>query len=112
VVPGSAEAAQVLGGHLSGLNAYLAENPGQKATVTMASPENHGGGFQSNQGQGQGSSQQNNGDGNPQVYQAVRTQPEQSMSGAQDSSSAISARGLVDGTAYNSGDGAHISVVA
>jgi len=112
VVPGSAEAAQVLGGHLSGLNAYLAENPGQKATVTMDSPENHGGGFQSNQGQGQGSSQQNNGDGNPQVYQAVRTQPEQSMSGAQDSSSAISARGLVDGTAYNSGDGAHISVVA
>lgn len=111
VVPGSAEAAQVLSGHLSGLNAYLSENPGQKATVTLAAPENHAGGFQFNQGQGQGSSQHNSGNGNPQVYQgeAVRMQPAESSRGAQASPSA-GARD--DGSAFNSGDGTHISVMA
>jgi hypothetical protein len=40
VVPGSAEAAQALSGHFTGLNAYLAEHHVQSATVTMAAPEN------------------------------------------------------------------------
>ncbi len=35
LVPGSAEAAQVLGTHLSGLNAYLSEQHGPPATVIM-----------------------------------------------------------------------------
>jgi hypothetical protein len=39
VVPGSAEAAQALGGHISGLSAYITEHHGQTATVTLASPQ-------------------------------------------------------------------------
>jgi hypothetical protein len=39
VVPGSLEAAEVLGGHLSGLNAHLALHHGNAATVTLASPQ-------------------------------------------------------------------------
>jgi hypothetical protein len=39
VVPGSAEAAQALGGHLDGLNAFLAEHHSSVDTVTLASPE-------------------------------------------------------------------------
>ena len=38
VVPGSPEAAQALGGHISGLSAYIAEHHGHSATVTLASP--------------------------------------------------------------------------
>ncbi len=37
VVPGSLEAAEVIGGHLSGLNAHLALNHENTATVTLAS---------------------------------------------------------------------------
>jgi hypothetical protein len=40
VVPGSAEAAQALGGHISGLSAYMAEHHGHAATVTLESPQN------------------------------------------------------------------------
>lgn len=39
IVPGSPEAAQTLGSHLAGLNAYLAEHHGQAATLTLASPQ-------------------------------------------------------------------------
>jgi hypothetical protein len=39
VVPGSAEAAQALGGHISGLSAYMAEHHGHAATVTLESPQ-------------------------------------------------------------------------
>ncbi|HEY1983940.1 MAG TPA: hypothetical protein VGG85_00940 [Terracidiphilus sp.] len=38
VVPGSPEAAQVLGSHLSGLNSFLAEQHPQTATVSIAAP--------------------------------------------------------------------------
>jgi hypothetical protein len=44
IVPGSPEAAQALGGHLAGLNTYLAEHHGQAANLTMAPPENGQGG--------------------------------------------------------------------
>jgi hypothetical protein len=37
VVPGSAEAAQALSGHISGLGAYMTEHHGQTTTVTLAS---------------------------------------------------------------------------
>jgi hypothetical protein len=39
VVPGSSDAATALGGHLSGLNAYLEEQHLHVASVTVASPE-------------------------------------------------------------------------
>ena len=39
VVPNSPEAAQALGSHLSGLNAYLAEHHGGSITASLAAPE-------------------------------------------------------------------------
>ena len=39
LVPGSADAAQALGGHLVGLNAHLAEHHAGVETLTMAAPE-------------------------------------------------------------------------
>jgi hypothetical protein len=42
VVPGSAEAAQALSGHLAGLSAYLTEQQTPVASLTMAAPEASG----------------------------------------------------------------------
>jgi hypothetical protein len=39
LVPGSAEAAQVLGSHVAGLNAYLSEHHREAAMVTMTAPQ-------------------------------------------------------------------------
>jgi hypothetical protein len=57
LVPGSMEAAQTLGEHLPGLNAYLAEHHEPVATVTLASPHNgsDGAGLDSRTGAGGGS---------------------------------------------------------
>jgi hypothetical protein len=65
LVPSSADAAQALGGHLAGLNDYLAEHHTPVETLTMASPEgygsgggmDHGGSQGMNQGSGQGAGQ-------------------------------------------------------
>jgi hypothetical protein len=51
VVPGSPDAAQALSGHLSGLNAYMAEHHGQNSVVTMAAPESARGDRESGYGQ-------------------------------------------------------------
>jgi len=62
LVPGSADAAQTLGGHLAGLNSYLDEQHTPVATLTMAALADHG----SESGVGQGTQQQagqNNGQG-------------------------------------------------
>jgi hypothetical protein len=66
LLPGSADAAVTLGGHLSGLNAYLTEHRVQVEPVTVAAPENQstGAGFENAAGQntqhgsGQGSGQE------------------------------------------------------
>ena len=39
LLPGSGEAAQVLGSHLAGLSTYLSEHHGQSATVTVGEPQ-------------------------------------------------------------------------
>ena len=39
LLPGSGEAAQVLGSHLAGLSTYLSEHHGQSATVTLDAPQ-------------------------------------------------------------------------
>jgi hypothetical protein len=61
LVPGSAEAAQALGGHLAGLNAYLAAEHTTLDEVTVAAPEGgqafsleQGTGHSMDQGAGQG----------------------------------------------------------
>ena len=99
VVPGSAEAAQALGGQLSSLNAHLAQTHAQAANVTLASPESAGNGQGNTQGQGttQGNPQgQSRGDG--------------PASGAQtDFSFGTSRRGNTQ--AINSGDSARFASV-
>jgi hypothetical protein len=52
VVPGSAEAAQMLGSHMAGLHAYLSEQRSPVNTVTLASPSGL------NTGSGQGTNEQ------------------------------------------------------
>lgn len=66
VLPGSTEAAQTLGGHMAGLNAYLSRETNGVETVTLASPEGRdtnagGGGMQlgTGDGAGQGDGQRN-----------------------------------------------------
>jgi hypothetical protein len=55
-VPGSADAAQALGSHLAGLNAYLAEHHTPVETLTLAAPESGSSGL-SGQGAGEGTQQ-------------------------------------------------------
>jgi hypothetical protein len=57
VVPGSADAAQALGSHLAGLNAYLAEHHMPVETLTLSAPEGEGSGLGSGQSAGQGAGQ-------------------------------------------------------
>ena len=61
LMPGSAEAAQTLGGHMAGLNAYLAEEHSSVATLTLAAPEGResglGAGQDANHGMNQGGGQ-------------------------------------------------------
>ena len=54
VLPGSAEAAQVLGTHMSGLNAFLSEQHGPHATATMVAPEDGRSGAGAQQGNSTG----------------------------------------------------------
>jgi hypothetical protein len=54
LVPGSADAAQTLGSHLAGLNAYLAEHRTPVETLTLTAPES---GLGSDQGAGDGMQQ-------------------------------------------------------
>jgi hypothetical protein len=54
LLPGSPEAAQVLGTHLSGLNAFLAQQHGPHATATMAAPEDGRSGVGAQQGNSAG----------------------------------------------------------
>jgi hypothetical protein len=55
-VPGSADAAVALGGHLTGLNSYLAEQHSPVSSLTMAAPE----GRSPDSGMGQGAEQETN----------------------------------------------------
>jgi hypothetical protein len=54
LVPGSADAAQALGGHMAGLSAYLAEHHTPVETLTLSSPQ---GGWTTGAGSGQGAGQ-------------------------------------------------------
>lgn len=54
LVPDSTDAAQTLGGHLAGLNSYLAEQHAPVETVTLAAPEGRWAGPVGDQGANQG----------------------------------------------------------
>jgi hypothetical protein len=57
LVPGSADAAQALGSHLTGLNAYLDEHHTPVETLTLTAPEGGWSGLGSGQGTGEGMQQ-------------------------------------------------------
>jgi hypothetical protein len=57
LVPGSADAAQALGSHLAGLNAYLAEHHTPVETLTLSLPESEGAELGGGQSAGQGAEQ-------------------------------------------------------
>jgi hypothetical protein len=58
VVPSTAEAAEVLGGHMSGLNAYMAGQPAHVVPVSLGTPEASDG---RSMAQGQGQNQDHSG---------------------------------------------------
>ena len=58
LVPGSADAAQVLSSHLAGLNDYLEHHKASVHTVTVAAPESHSSGMGMDQGAGHSGGQQ------------------------------------------------------
>jgi hypothetical protein len=57
LVPGSADAAQSLSGHLAGLNAYLSDRQTQVESLRVAPPESHWAGQGTGQSAGQGAGQ-------------------------------------------------------
>ena len=119
LVPGSTDAAQALGGHLAGLNTYLAEQHVPVQPVTLAWPESRSGGFgmteNSNQTLDQGGGQ---GMGQDSGQGAQRGQ-ELSAHSATPADGMVANREVVqpvdrlDAGAYSGRDGGtHISVVA
>jgi hypothetical protein len=115
LVPGSAEAAQALSGHLAGLGTYLSEQHTPVATLTMAAPGTSGIDAGPDQSLGQGMQQNagQHGEQNPAQAFEMGSQP---GFGANVSSLATGntaeASGF-DATLYaRDGRGAHISVMA
>jgi hypothetical protein len=87
LLPGSAEAAQTLGGHLAGLNAYLADEHTPVATLTLAAAG--GGGAET----GLGQNMQHGSDPN-----AEQSAPAQTQSSAQASTELGAARATETGS--------------
>ncbi len=71
VVPNSPEAAQALGSHLAGLNAYLSEHHGSSITASLASPEDRSG-----QNSGQQSAMDSNTQSGPRHDQSSQSSAE------------------------------------
>jgi len=110
LVPGSADAAQTLSGHLAGLNAYLAEQHTSIATVTMAAFEEQPAAYAMEQGMGQSMNQnQGMGQGSGTGQQFAPAASEPASSSTASTVLAASTGGSVLG---NSLGGAHISVMA
>jgi hypothetical protein len=105
LVPGSTDAAEALGGHLAGLNAYLAEHHTSVDPVTVAAPENGsatGMDQSANQSMHQGAGQNTGSQASPQTSATAATGPELP---AQAASSDATTPAIAPG-------GLHISVMA
>ena len=110
LVPGSAEAAQALGGHLAGLNAYLAEQHAPVQTLTMSSPEAGGGDSAASQGMNQGTGQNTQQGGNADPQPGPWSAP---VTAAAASTEGSAQTGRLDATVQSARPmGAHISVMA
>jgi hypothetical protein len=137
LVPGSDAAAQELGLHMDGLNAYMAEQHTPIESLAMAAPEARGAGHgeeqgfsqgmgqSSNQGSNQGSNPGANPDANQgsdhnaqqHVYAGTESSPGLRVpgvgrSGPAVTSTELSARTVAPGQTAPPGGGVHISVVA
>jgi hypothetical protein len=122
VLPGSSDAAQVLGGHMAGLHAYLDGAHTSVQSVTLASPEGRESTFggASDQGTGQGANQSmHQGDGqnpgqNPAPYSTREFLPttlsSSIPSSPRNAPEVLAAPGQLTGPTTASGT--HISVVA
>lgn len=105
VVPSSAEAAQVLGSHLAGLTAHLAAQHVPVQTLTLDASADHAGAMQQGTGQGQ---QQDTAQGESLESRARSTASHDSIAGRD----ALAGGGSDPVSAFPTGTGTHISVVA
>jgi hypothetical protein len=111
VVAGSADAAQALGSHMAGLNAYLAEHHTPVETLTLSGPEGGWTGSKSDTGgdmqQGAGQDRAQGGDA------GVSAGSTQSASGSTTAQEAPAQLAGIDASAqFSRPGGAHISVMA
>jgi hypothetical protein len=115
LVPGSADAAQALGGHLAGLNAYLAEHHTPVETLTLQQPQGGWSGPGSGQGAGQGM-QQGAGQETAQGADASSTSAPHTDTSIQSPAASLELPaffGDMDGSIQTAGlGGYHISVMA
>jgi hypothetical protein len=114
LVPGTAEAAQTLGGHIPGLSGYLAQNHTPVETLTMAAPGSRSGdagmdgsgnqGMQQGAGYGAGQGAgPDPGQGSPQFRE---------ISAGTAGSSSVQAGSAGTGAQHSATSGLHISVMA
>ena len=110
VVPNSPEAAQALGGHLSNLNAYLAEHHGTSITASLAAPEDRS----STQQSGMQQSGMDSGTQSSARQQNESTQPAPERLTGQTASSTLSAgiQQQAESTIYTPTHTGRISVLA
>jgi len=73
LVPGSADAAQALGGHLAGLNSFLSDHHTPVETLTLAAPESGWSGPGASAGQGQADTSGQNAGGNGETSASANT---------------------------------------
>jgi hypothetical protein len=107
ILPGSGEAAQALGGHLTALNSFMTEQHGRSSTVTLASPDQTQGGFSHSGGHsGEGSAQRQSHDGQTRSDAAAFAPPAATATGTR-----TQALANPDAHAY-ARDVVHISVIA
>jgi hypothetical protein len=118
LVAGSADAAQALGSHLAGLNAYLAEHHTPVETLTLSAPDGGWAGLGSDKGAGEGMQQ---GTGHPSGQETAQGADASSSSGRPEGRTIVPAAvpelpGLfagLDGSAPAARPGGvHISVMA
>jgi hypothetical protein len=124
LVPGSSAAAQELGSHMEGLNAYMAEHHTPLESLAMAAPEGRGAGHGeepgSSQGMNQGSNQGSNQGAGQNSQQQAYSEPESisaglkpgRMPGVDRSVSAAVAVGSGASMPIQINAGTHISVMA
>ena len=110
VLPGSPEAAQVLGSHLGGLNAFLAQEHGPHATATMATPQDghYGAGAEQGNSAGAGSGRDDSaGKNGPRAGE----ESDSSLRTAANETRAVDSSVVSDGAAMRRA-GTHVSVIA